>query len=520
MNVMSYRRSIAARARPGPAAAPRSGLLLGLAWALVLATGCAFDLDPAGKRCDQDHPCPGELVCVAQGDTAVCLAAAPDGGPGDGDGGGDAHCTAGSLRCSPDGESIQTCVDGSWASTACPDDTYCLLDADGVPDCVAPCDTTADCPDDTWCNPDTSRCEPRGDCTQPGVERCNASLDAVVRCDPESGFVELVAECAPDSEYCDPLDPACKPYCDDDDDCAEWPAASCDLSSRKCVPPGLCFDDQACAEPSSCIGDPGACTAPPAEEALTAGETTPELGCYQTVPVDPPADPTDCALEGRVVNFYNNQSLAAAIGLTIRIHRADSLLRGQTESPLGHTTAFDDSGLAQYRIEQLPTNTRLALEVQGRESGEFPFASLYTFGLVLRADQCTSGSIEFTAPALYQANYDSYANAAGVLADPERGLVFGRLRDCDGNKLQYGTGGLSNPHARLYYLKSGMPAPEATATDGSGFFVATNALPVRGLATALVRSGDTALSLKLRPLRVFANAASLVLFDRPRLDGP
>jgi hypothetical protein len=206
--------------------------------------------------------------------------------------------------------------------------------------------------------------------------------------------------------------------------------------------------------------------------------------------------------------------------LTIRIHRADPLLSGQTESPLASTTAFDDGGLAQYRFDQLPTNTRLAIEVQGRESGEFPFATLYTFGLVLRADQCTSGSIEFAAPALYRANYDSYANAAGVVADPERGLVFGRLRDCDGNKLQNGTGGLSNSHDRLYYLDGAVPDPQATATDGSGFFVATNALPIRGLAAALVRSGDTALSLKVRPLRVFANAASLVLFDRPRLGDP
>lgn len=456
MNELSHSRSRSDPAHPARAGVAPGRALLRMTWALMLVTGCAFELDPAGKRCDQDHPCPGELVCVAQGDTAVCLASAPDGGPGDGDDGGDG--------------------DGG---------------GDGG-----------------------------GDCSQPGVKRCNAELDAVIRCDPESGTIELVEQCDPASQYCDPLDPACKPYCDDDDDCAGWPAASCDLSSRKCLAPGVCFADQACAAPSSCIGDPGACTAPPLDEALTAGGTAPALGCYQTVPVDPPAEPADCALEGRVVNFYNNQSLAAAIGLTIRIHRAESLLRGQTESPLAATSAFDDGGLAQYRFDQLPTNTRLALEVQGRESGEFPFATLYTFGLVLRADRCTSGSIEFAAPALYRANYDSYANAAGVVADPEHGLVFGRLRDCDGNKLQNGCGGLSNPHHRLYYLDNGVPAPQASASDGSGFFIATNALPLRGLATALVRSGDTALSLKVRPLRVFANAASLVLFDRPRLDIP
>ncbi len=308
-------------------------------------------------------------------------------------------------------------------------------------------------------------------------------------------------------------------YCDDDRGCADWSGTTCEPKSRKCIQLDLCKADADCPAGQECVEQAGACVAVPAEQGVLPAGGQPALDCYFGEPQSPPDDPPTCLLQGRVVN-YNGQPLQETIGLVVRIHLRDDVLLGILDSPLDTTEAFDDSGLGQYELTGVPTNTHLVLEVQGRteDAPASWFASMFTFGIFLRADDCTvaGGTISLAAPAIFQANYEAYSNALGVAADADKGLLFGRLRDCDGERIVHGTGGLSMEHELLYYLSSSIPAPDATGTDSSGFFVAANVSPIRGVASALVLSDAVSVSLWHKPVRVFMGAASLVLFEQPQ----
>jgi hypothetical protein len=147
------------------------------------------------------------------------------------------------------------------------------------------------------------------------------------------------------------------------------------------------------------------------------------------------------------------------------------------------------------------------------------YRTLYTFEVYIRADECgepNDFTFTFGAPVLYAANYTSYTEVPGVTADDEMGLVFGWLKDCQGEKLKNGTGGISMPHDVLYYLPSGQPDLDDPHTLAPGFFAAANALPIRGMASAVVVHQGSPLSLRSREFRVFPNKGSLVIFDRPK----
>ncbi len=502
----------------------RIGPTLALLLTSTLATGCMYDLSVAGKACDEENPCPSGYTCTSGADGRVCTKGPADGGPDDGDGsdgGDDATCTEGQTRCSPDLTAIQTCTGGGWQDQACGQDEYCLDTDQAAPACEQPCPTSA-CPGGTWCNPATSHCEPRGDCTQPGVDRCNPSLDEVIRCDPDSGLDVTVAACTAD-QYCDPFDPACKDYCDDDTGC-EAPDTTCEPSSRKCVPVGLCAENADCEDGAICVG--GACVAPPDTEGVVLVDQSPELACYVGDPAQPPDSPTSCQLTGRVVDFFTRQYKPESLGLIVRAHLLDDVLAGRLDAPLVSTAVVaDGASAAKYTFASVPTNTKLVLEVQGSPDVGEGFKTLFTFGLFIRAEECSDGSYSFSAPVLVQNFYEGYSNPPGIFADPNRGLLFGQLRDCADERIRYGTGGLSMEAERVYYLnrlnEDNAPDMDATRTNASGFFVAVNVLPIRGVAAALVLDQGVPVSLRPRPVRVFPGTASLVVFGRPLdPDGP
>lgn len=494
---------------------------------VLFAAGCVYDLSLEGKRCDATHPCPTGNTCVQDGTQQVCAKSGSDAGIDDGDGGdgGDTdQCLAGDIRCNADLSGLETCEAGGWTNADCPSEHYCLYIAGSglEPTCEALCVNSQACPQGTWCKLETAHCEAKGDCAPAGVQRCSSGLDQVIRCDEESGYEVVDADCTPDIQYCDPFDPACKDYCVNDLGCANWPGTSCEPVSRKCVALDLCFEDNECAAGSQCVEGAGACARIPTEQGLLSTGGQPSLSCYIGDPTSPADNPASCTLRGRVVDFYGRTELADSIGLVVRVHHLDDVLAGVLGAPIVSSAAVDDNGVGQYSLQNVPTNTHLVLEVQGRQGGPNPppfgFASMLTFGLYLRADDCDQGSISFAAPTIFQTNYDGYANVAwaGLVAEVDKGLLFGQLRDCDGFKITESTAGLSMEHELLYYLSSGMPAEGATATDSSGFFVAANVTPIRGVVSALVLSAAVTVSLWTKPVRVFPGSASLVLFEEPQ----
>ena len=69
---------------------------------------------------------------------------------------------------------------------------------------------------------------------------------------------------------------------------------------------------------------------------------------------------------------------------------------------------------------------------------------MYTFEVYIRAEECVGPDFtySFGAPALYKQNYLAYTKVANLhQKDPAKGLLFGRLKGCQGSKPMFGTGG-------------------------------------------------------------------------------
>lgn len=471
---------------------------------------CSYDLSLEGKSCDTSHPCPSGYTCVAE--PGHCTSNT-DGG---------FECVSGITRCSVDKTEREVCEEGHWKSYDC------MPDICENGQCVSqqPCGSSLDCPEGQWCGPD-GICILKGSCENPGIQSCGPLLKSIVVCDSESGNMQKVKDCQ-SSEYCDPFVVLCMPYCDNDDDCAIVEISSCEPVSRKCLGMDVCTLENPCSAGEQCVGDPGACVYPPTEVGSLAGGGTMDLQCYIGDPATPPPLPATCDMQGAIVNFLNGESChEQAVELTVKVLNLEDVLNGVLTSPIASTkstsvqqASCQDKYNFLYDFTDLPTNMNLVIEVEGNSSVDgFEFASLYTFGLYIRSDDCSAsgGTIDFAVPALYQVNYDGYANPLSVVSNPEKGLVFGQLRDCKGYRILNGKGGLSIPHELLYYLRGYIPDDTMESTGTTGFFIAANTTPIQGIASALVKSADGPdISLWEKPMRVFPGAASLVLFQKPK----
>ena len=267
-----------------------------------------------------------------------------------------------------------------------------------------------------------------------------------------------------------------------------------------------------------CFDDTGVCIQLPEEECYTTSGPV-DLSCYDVNPVAPPAVPSICSIEGHVGNFFNYQNIYESIGLTVRVHLLEDILNGILDCPIASCVIYDLQGLSHYLLENVPTNTDLVMEVVGGHANGYQFTTLYTLGIYIRADTCAdqAGVVSLTALALFQANYDSYNVApwAGISSNPDKGLVFGRMMDCERNEIGKGKGGISIPSDIIYYLNGGPPNPDASSTDSTGIFVVVNATPIQGVSTALVMENTNIVWLKSKRVRAFPGAASMVIFDEP-----
>lgn len=488
---------------------------------LVPLGGCAYyDLDVEGKQCNQDHPCPSGYQCVDAADGGrVCKKDVPDAGL---DGADTGPCREGQTAC-PSLEELAVCHDGEWDYQECPGDKYCF-DPEGsaAAACVDPCSDHADCEaidDDYYC--DNGYCTHKGDCTESVAtvdqDRCGPNLREVRHCSSETGIDRTVQQCGSD-EYCDVYQTTCLPYCDDDTGCSA-PGTSCNPATRKCVPMTLCASDDDCTD-SICVDPPaGACVKHPTVQVQTHGGSA-NLDCYTG---DPGADagPATCTLAGRIVFFFNRNLVQYDPNLSVRLYPLDDVLAGILQDPLEAEVTDDGSGKAAFSFDAVPTGTEFVMAVDCPEQPcELLYSTLYTFSVYLRADDCETngGQIDMGAPSIYEANYGTYNEVVGPSND-DRGLVLGWLKDCKdpSDKIENGTGGISMDSEILYYLPdSEQPDLEDTDTNSPGFFAAANVVPIRGMAGALVLDQGSAVSLRARPVRVFRQKASLVIFDKPK----
>lgn len=359
-------------------------------------------------------------------------------------------------------------------------------------------------------------------CEYVGQSRCNGPV--VQTCQINVGGCrewEDVTDCSESSQSCNDVigAAACVKYCEYDSECQSLTDYSCDIIEGICVPMGLCDSDSDCDILETCFDESRVCIQLPEEECNTTSGPA-DLSCYKMDPVAPPATPSVCSIEGHVGNFFNYQNISESIGLTVRIHLIEDVLNGVLDNPITSCVIYDHQGLSHFLLEDVPTNTDLVMEVVGGQANGYQFATLNTFGINIRADTCAdqAGVVSMTALALYKQNYDGYNNAywEDIAPDPKKGLVFGRILDCERDEIVRGKGGISIPNDIIYYLNGGPPNPDATSTDSTGFFVVVNAAPIQGVATAIVMENASIVWLKTKRVRAFPGAGSIVIFDEPK----
>lgn len=497
---------------------------------LILALwtpGCIYDLDIEGKQCNSDHICPSGYECVEWEGENVCKPKRDAGGNG-----GDQACFGDDTKCEGF-EQIYICSGNIWELRDCPEGEYCTnFAATAKPACVPECTSHEDCQshENFYCD-EYHHCELKGTCNEkPGENRCSPDGTKVVNCNPVTGKDDVIDTCDT-GQYCDRNKAQCRDFCHDDSGCDGWPQESCDLGTGRCEAIFLCQEspdncntvDQPAWIATRCAADDCDCTGSvcvirPAEQCASTGLL--DLSCYLGPPTDPGTTPPTCNLEGLVALFENLSPISFNGDMEVRAHAAAEILDGVTSAPIKSAAVTDLSGQCKYSLEGLPVNQYLVLEVRCQDgTAACGYHNMYTFGLYLRADECTTGTISFAAPAIPNSLWDTYSNAGqgSITADPNKGLFLGRLRECsvEKNRIQKGTGDVSMSREVVYYFNTPIIL-EDRSTSVKGFFGAANVQPIRGRASALVRDQGDLLSLRTYDIRIFKNSASLVFFDKPQ----
>ena len=220
--------------------------------------------DIALTACGPDRPCPGELICGADG-----FCARPDAADSDGDGVPDSrdNCvtTANPDQLDSDENGVGDACESTSCGT-CPLDEVCLPDGacgqlvcstDGdCPDdavCVGTlCRQTHDCESNAECEDTLGVCGPDGVC-EPG---CSQDVDcgdpAIVGC--REGACQF--RCNPDRDTCD-RDETCEDGFCVPNECSGTGTEGCPDGQRcsdgRCMPYTACVDDSSCAESQECV---------------------------------------------------------------------------------------------------------------------------------------------------------------------------------------------------------------------------------------------------------------------------
>ena len=502
----------------------------------IWAAGCIYDLDIEGKKCNtSDHICPSGYECVEWEGEDVCRPKRDGGGNG-----GDEPACFGDVTECVGYEQIRTCSANNWVTQDCPEGEYCTnFDNEEKAACVSECTSHEECQSqgtsgNFYCD-EINHCEPKGTCVddtgKPDENRCSPDGSSVVVCNSATGWDDPVDDCDLDTQYCDRVKAQCRPFCDNDSGCNDWPEESCNPATGRCEPAFLCnlTDDcngnaapswiQTRCESNVCECTGSVCVVRPVEQCTSANLL--DLSCFTSSPNSPGTTPPTCNLEGRVVQFIFPTPINYNADVEVRAHATAEILKGVNTIPLQAASVTDDGGQSQYSLQGLPTNEYLVLEVRCKDGTSCGYHSMYTFGLYLRADECASGTVAFATPTIPESLWPLYATAGShsITADTNKGVFLGRMRECsvETNKIEKGTGDVSMSREVVYYIPSIPPINlDDQSTLNTGFFGAANVLAIRGYASALVRDQGDLLSLRTYEIRVFENSASLVFFDKPK----
>ncbi len=358
------------------------------------------------------------------------------------------------------------------------------------------CDKDHPCPSGYLCvTTPTSIESVRGECYEeqgaPGCTEgdlsCAQGRQWVQKCDPDGHSWSIHVTC--DNEtYCNPDILACSEACESDEDC---PALhTCDLGTFLCRPFGSCGSD--CE--GLCVDD--SCVARPLVD-VQAPYGLPDLNCFSQEITSPPSFPETCSLTGRITMFPLMSESSPCAGLTVRLLDADPPHQVLMES----SAMPGDDSEAYYRFDGVHTNRNYIIEVPSGIDGQGRLTVTTLSGVIsVRADDCTDGQMTRGISVVSKSLYDTYTSQTIENLQPHRGLVIGRVLDCNEQaRLPLGnvTVGLAvgpvSP-GRIYYFANEsylMPDLSLEATSIKGYWAAVGVPAVMNEAGFLARQSST-----------------------------
>jgi len=340
------------------------------------------------------------------------------------------------------------------------------------------CDEAHPCPPGLACSlrpvSESTRqgaCQPEDEAfaCEPGELLCPASGDGWVEACETGGRSTRVAQLCAQGSHCNADTLACAGACSESEPC---PAGEvCDLGTGLCRSGPAC-EGAACAT-GACVGR--ACVPPPAEPVSSPGGV-PETGCFTALPTQPPGTPESCALVGRV-SVFPLSTPEITPGLTVRLRQG----RPPWEEIRTTTVTADAQGNGIYEFAAVPTNQRYLLELPAGQLGDgAPTVATLHPAVELRADGCEAGTHTRALVVLRESTFDSYTSQLLPGWDPRRGLLLGRVLDCQEpirQALGQVTVGVSIPPAppgRTFYFADnpGLLVPDLAlgATTHKGYY--------------------------------------------------
>lgn len=298
----------------------------------------------------------------------------------------------------------------------------------------------------------------------PADRFCDTERNWVLACDPDGYSSTFVADCDVESETCNPDTGRCAQDCSFGNPACPggW---TCDTGLGLCRPvPGCPAND---------------CVPAPTAQAATSGGPA-ALDCFtDAVPAHTP-DPPTCEVTGRVNRFPSKSGNKGTVGLTVTLFLADDPYTPVEEMSATVFADTSDNGFGHYNLAAVPTGEVYAFVISGASVSGENVVTTVRANVHLRADDCVDGIYTLGLDAVFEREYRTYTEE--VVSGPDyeaRGLLIGRVADCDGEAMSGVTVGLAAPPAapgRVYYFAENeeilLPDLALAATSTKGTYAA------------------------------------------------
>jgi len=297
----------------------------------------------------------------------------------------------------------------------------------------------------------------------PAEKFCDTDRNWVLACADDGLSSVFVADCEDESKTCNPDTGRCATDCSFENPAACPGEETCDTGLGLCRPAPDCPGYDCVPSPTAPAATPGGLAA---------------LDCFtDAVPAHTP-DPPTCKVTGRV-NLFPLKSPRDTVGLTVLLFRRDDPYNfiGQPATVFADTS---DDRNGHYSFAAVPTGEVYAFQISGTTvSGKLVVPTVRA-NVHLRADACVDGVYTLGLEAVCESEYQTYTE--GVFSGPDydaRGLLIGRVADCNGEPMSGLTVGLAAPPAapgRVYYFAEHeeilLPDPALAATSTKGYYAA------------------------------------------------